>query len=51
MAKYTTIIMNKDRKTLIDNAKKTYMLDNNLSKLSDSLYFIKLIEYYESKKQ
>jgi len=50
MKKYTTIIMTLDRKGRISEAKKSFMLNEDLEKLSDSAYIVKLIEFYEANK-
>ena len=42
--------MTLERKELISEAKKGFMNDQNLDKLSDSAYVVELIKFYDSHK-
>ena len=46
--KWTTMIMALEKKQQINKAKKAYMIENKLFKLSDADYVLCLIKNYES---
>jgi len=48
--KWTTAIFTLDKKQQINKAKKTYMFENKIFKLSDADYILSLIKHYESNK-
>jgi hypothetical protein len=48
--KYTTAIFTLDKKQQVNEAKKAYMLEHKLFKLSDADYVLSLIKAYESNK-